>query len=177
MILFHAKIHFFAKLSVSLLPLLGLFMKYLLLSSVLTVVFLCTCRKNVTTADAMHSDSIQAPQTEVHETRQKVQSELVASKSDSIERAITPEMAYEGVNNYCHREYDWSVAEGNPSIMSVTMGEETESEYKVVFRSYTGAFVYFYVEKASGRTRMVEYEPRLDAENEAGTINLYDYLK
>ena len=24
--------------------------------------------------------------------------------------AITAEMAYEGVNNYCHREYDWSAA-------------------------------------------------------------------
>ena len=52
---------------------------------------------------------------------------------------ITAEMAYEGVNNYCHQEYDWSVAKDNPDIMYVQMGEETDSTYQVVFRSYTGA--------------------------------------
>ena len=90
---------------------------------------------------------------------------------------ITAEMAYEGVNNYCHSTYDWSVAEENPSIMYVTMGEETETEYQVIFRSYTGAFVYFYVDKASGTTRMVESVPSLDVEEETGTINLSDYLE
>ena len=90
---------------------------------------------------------------------------------------ITAEMAYEGVNNYCHSEYDWSAAEGNPDMMYVTMGEETETEYKVIFRSYTGALVYFYVDKATGKTRMVEYVPALDKENEVGTLNLSDYLK
>jgi len=90
---------------------------------------------------------------------------------------ITAEMAYEGVNNYCHSEYDWSVAQGNPDMMYVTMGEETEAEYQVIFRSYTGALVYFYVDKATGKTRMVEYVPALDAENEAGTLDLSDYLE
>lgn len=68
-------------------------------------------------------------------------------------------MAYEGINNYCHSTYDWSVAkdnEVNPDIMYLTMGEETDSTFEVVFRSYTGAFVYFYVNKTSGTTRMVE---------------------
>ena len=56
------------------------------------------------------------------------------------------------------------------------MGEETDSAYQVVFRSYTGAFVNFYVDKASGTTRMEEYVPTLDVRNEAGTIDLFDYL-
>ena len=106
------------------------------------------------------------------------------SKTDSAQPApITAEMAYEGVNNYCHSEYDWSIVEKGDTtstdapIMSVEMGEETEKEYKVVFRSYTGALVYFYVEKASGKTRMVESVPALNVENEAGTINLMDYLE
>ena len=114
---------------------------------------------------------------------------------------ITAEMAYEGVNNYCHSAYDWSMAkdnrrqteshpslledgrgakeegEANPSIMYVQMGEETDSAYQVVFRSYTGAFVNFYVDKASGTTRMEEYVPTLDVINDAGTIDLFDYLK
>lgn len=46
-------------------------------------------------------------------------------------------MALKGVSNYCHSAYDWSAAEDNPSIMYVEMGEETDSAYQVVFRSYT----------------------------------------
>ena len=89
---------------------------------------------------------------------------------------ISAEMAYKGVSNYCHSAYDWSAAKDNPSIMGIEMGEESDSAYHVVFRSYTGAQVNFYVDKASGTTRMVEYVPTLDIEEEAGTINLFDYL-
>ena len=89
---------------------------------------------------------------------------------------ITAEMAYEGVSNYCHSAYDWSIAEDNPDIMTLEMGEETDSVYQVVFRSYTGTLVYFNVDKASGSTRMVEYVPNLDIQNDAGTINIFDYF-
>ena len=90
---------------------------------------------------------------------------------------ITAEMALEGVNNYCHSEYDWSMAKDNPDIMGVEMGEETDSTFQVVFRSYTGAFVNFYVDKTSGTTRMEEYVPTLDVRSDAGTIELFDYLE
>lgn len=89
---------------------------------------------------------------------------------------ITAEMAYEGVSNYCHSQYDWSVAEDNPSMMSVTMGEETPTEYEVVFRSYTGALVHFYVDKTTGQTRLVESVPALGIDSVAGTIDLHDYM-
>ena len=99
------------------------------------------------------------------------------SKTDVIQSPrVTAEMAYEGVNKYCHSEYDWSVAQENPSMMSVTMGEETETEYQVIFRSYTGAWVYFFVDKASGKTRMVETVSALDVDSVVGTIDLFDYL-
>jgi hypothetical protein len=100
------------------------------------------------------------------------------SKADlTQESSITAEMAYEGVSNYCHSEYDWSVAKEDSSIMYVQMGEETDSVYQVIFRSYTGAFVNFYVDKTSGTTRMEEYVPTLDVKSEAGTINILDYLE
>lgn len=102
---------------------------------------------------------------------------LLSCETNASKNVITAEMALEGVSNYCHNEYDWSAAEENPAIMSVTMGEESDSAYQVVFRSYTGAFVYFYVNKESGSTRMEEYVPSLDIKSEAGTIDLYDYLK
>ena len=102
---------------------------------------------------------------------------LLSCSTNVSKNEITAEMALEGVSNYCHNEYDWSVAEENPNIMSVTMGEESDSAYQVVFRSYTGAFVYFYVDKESGSTRMEEYVPSLDIKSDAGTIDLHDYLK
>ena len=100
------------------------------------------------------------------------------NKTDLTQHAdVTAAMAYEGVNNYCHSQYDWSRAEENPDVMYVAMGDSTESEYKVIFRSYTGAFVNFYVDKASGKTRMVESVPALDVDSVVGTINLFDYLE
>ena len=133
--------------------------KGIIIASAFIVLFLCSCRKNNTA------------QTELPQMQTEVQS------SNANDSKITKDMAYEGVNNYCHSEYDWSIAEENPSIMYVSMGEETESEYQVIFRSYTGAFVYFYVNKTSGSTKMVEYVPSLDVENEAGTIDLFDYIE
>ena len=68
------------------------------------------------------------------------------------------------------------MAKDNPDIMYVQMGEEKDSTYQVIFRSYTGTFVHFYVNKTSGTTRMVEKVPSLNVEEEAGAINLFDYL-
>lgn len=101
----------------------------------------------------------------------------VIEANNNSENKITEDMAYKGVNNYCHSEYDWSIAEDNPEIMYVTMGDESETEYKVIFRSYTSSFMYFYVDKSTGTTRIVEQVPGLEIEEEKGTINLYDYLK
>ena len=131
-------------------------MKHLFISSLLITLLLCSCNNGKTTDSQVESTNTP---------------EMNASAK------ITAEMAYEGVNNYCHSEYDWSIAKDNPSIMYVKMGEETETEYEVVFRSYTGAFVYFYVDKKNGATRMVEQVPNLDVKNEVGTIDLFEYLK
>ena len=129
-------------------------MKYIAFTFFFVALLLCSCNNNKVN-DTQSTD---------------VQTE------DTL-RTITEEMAYEGVNNYCHKEYDWGVAKDNPDIMYVQIGEETDSAYQVVFRSYTGAFVHFYVNKTSGTTKMVEKVPSLNVEEEAGTINLFDYLE
>ena len=128
--------------------------KYIVFSFLFLVLFLCSCRNNK--ADVAQSSDAQT--------------------EDTL-RTITADIAYKGINNYCHSAYDWSVAKGNPDIMYLTMGEETDSAYQVVFRSYTGAFVHFYVNKTSGATRMVEIVPSLNVEKESGTIDLFDYLE
>ncbi len=129
-------------------------MKYIVFIFVFVALFLCSCRNSKT--DVAQSSDVQT--------------------EDTL-RTITEDMAFEGVNNYCHKEYDWSVANDNPDIIYVKMGEETDSAYQVVFRSYTGAFVHFYVNKKSGTTRMVEKVPNLNVEEDAGTINLFDYIE
>ena len=129
-------------------------MKYIALTFVFFFFFLCSCHNNQAGA-SLPSDA----------------------QTEDTQRTITKETAFEGVNNYCHKEYDWSAAKDNPDIMCLQMGEETDSAYEVVFRSYTGAFVHFYVDKASGVVKMIEKVPTLNVEEEAGTINLFDYLK
>ena len=101
---------------------------------------------------------------------------LCSCSTNTSKNEITSEIAFEGVNNYCHNTYDWSVAEDNQPIMYIEMGEETDTTYQVVFRSYTGAFVYFYVNKTSGITKMEEYVPTLDIRDEVGSINIFDYI-
>ena len=101
---------------------------------------------------------------------------LCACRPNAPKGRITAETAYEGVNNYCHSTYDWSSAQTDSVTMYVTMGEETDSVYQVLFRSYTGALVYFYVNKESGSTKIVEHVPALGVTNEAGAIDLFDYI-
>ena len=151
----------------------------ILLSSVIIVLFLCSCRKNNTNQVQPNS------QKEVQDTQRTTldplnidgtkQREEIDSSYTSYYK-LTKEMAYEGVNNYCHNTFDWSVAEENPSIMYITMGEDNDSEYQIIFRSYTGTFINFYVDKTSGSTRMIEYVPTLDIKNEIGVINIFDYI-
>ena len=134
-------------------------MKYFSFTFVFVALFICSCRNNQTgmtqSSDAQTEDA----------------------QTENTLRSITADMAYEGINNYCHKEYDWSVAKDYPEMMYVQMGEETETEYQVVFRSYTGALVHFYVNKTTGTTRIVEKVPSLNVEQDAGTINLLDYLE
>ena len=128
--------------------------KYMAFLVVFGALFFCSCRNG--SADVAQSSDVQT--------------------EDTL-KTITEAMAYEGVSNYCHREYDWSLAKDNPAIMSLQMGEETDSTYQVVFRSYTGAFVHFYVDKTTGSIKIVEKVPSLNIEEEAGNMNLFDYLE
>ena len=102
---------------------------------------------------------------------------LCCCHSGPSERAVTADMAFSGVSHYCHQEYGWDASAGDSSAMSLSMGEETDSTYQVVFRSYTGAYVYFYVNKSGGVTRLEEYVPALDLTSPAGTIDLFDHLE
>lgn len=111
-----------------------------------------------------------------HSPAPAVVSTVTPESTAAREQTITEDMAYEGVNNYCHKMYDWSIAEELPEIMYVVRYDETDSEYVVMFRSYTGAHEYFYVDKTTGMTRMTFRDYGLNDEEDRGTMNLWDYL-
>ena len=136
-------------------------LKYIAFTFVFLVLFLCSCRNNKAANEREQSeacfDSAEREQWSVAKDNRH-QTEGHPSKLEDGRGA---------------KEED----EVNPDIMYLTMGEETDSTYQVVFRSYTGAFVHFYVNKTSGTTRMVEKVPSLNVEEDAGTIELFDYLE
>ena len=129
-------------------------MKHIAFSFILIAMLFCSCGSN-----GRSSESRQA----------RLDSRVVTDEGEAntTKSEITAEMAYEGVSNYCHKTYDWSMAKENPSIMYVQMGEETDTAYQVVFLSYTEAFVNFYVNKKSSTTRMAMLVRMTDILSEA----------
>ena len=114
-----------------------------------TALFLCSCHGSTQKSGS---------QTEVHDT----------VRTHTPKDTITADMAYYAVSKYCHDTYDWNVSKEHPGIMYLKKGEDTETEYLIIFRSYTAAHVYFYVNKKTGKTRIVEKAPYDDSE-EVGT--------
>lgn len=131
---------------------------FCLISIILVSMLLCACATNNNVAENVNN---------IEST----------SNNANAKEKITREIAYNGINNYCHQNFDWSIAKKNPDIMYVEMGEETDTEYEVIFRSYSGSFTYFYVNKSDGKTRIVEYVPALDIREESGIINIFDYIE
>ena len=60
--------------------------------------------------------------------------------------------------------------------MYVTKGNETDTDYEIIFRSYTGAFVYFDVNKENGNCSIIEENPITKEKEISGSISIYDYL-
>ena len=98
-----------------------------------------------------------------------------ASLSEEKE-PLTEEMAYNAIYNYIAKTHGWDNAPEDVSEYLET-AEATDDEYVIYHRSYTGAFTYYYVNKETGDTHIVDVVPALDIEeDEEGSINVYDYL-
>ena len=145
-----------------------------MIAVVTVVTMLPGCGAKDTPAD--HSPAPAVVSTVTPESTAAPESTVPPESTAAPEQTITEDMAYEGVNNYCHKMYDWSIAEELPDIMYVVRYDETDSEYVVMFRSYTGAHEYFSVDKTTGMTRMTFRDYGLNDEEDGGTMNLWDYL-
>ena len=88
---------------------------------VFLALFLCSCRNNKAANEREQSEAC-FDSAEREQSRPKVKAEVTASSNVQTEdtlRTITEDMAYEGINNYCHSAYDWSVSYISMSIRQV----------------------------------------------------------
>ena len=61
--------------------------------------------------------------------------------------------------------------------MTVITGRRRIGKTTLIKKAFTGIpFVYFFVDKETGSTRLTEVVPSLGIEEEAGTIQIRDYL-
>ena len=92
---------------------------------------------------------------------------------------LTEEDIFKAVDNYCHLKYDYTNFDNTDlgkDSNHIEKEEESENEYKFVFTSYTGSKVNFYINKLDGTTKITEYVPTLDIEEEVETINIQNYV-
>ncbi len=116
------------------------------------------------------------------EKMKKVEDEAEANDQDvdSVNDAITDEQALSAIKNYCHfTNPDLEAIEKAgeyPVYWEVVSGED--NEIVVLFRSYTGAEVRYYIDPASGDTYVTEFVSGITPEEERTdeNFNVKDYL-
>ncbi|MBR4162108.1 MAG: hypothetical protein IKR11_01215 [Solobacterium sp.] len=105
---------------------------------------------------------------------------LLACNTKNQKDALTKEQALEAVKNYCF--------ETNPELKNLTDSETTtiywdatvneDQKIVVLYRSYTGAEIRFYIDPVSGETYTTELVPGIiDEEKRTDeNLNVRDYL-
>ena len=97
------------------------------------------------------------------------------------EKIVTDEQAVTAIREYCHVN--------NPDLEDIENAGEypvywdvesaTDQEIVVLFRSYTGAQIRYYIDRISGNTYVTEYVPGITDEEERTDeeFSVWDYLK
>ena len=103
------------------------------------------------------------------------------SVAEDPDAPITEEQALSAVKNYCHIN--------NPDLSDIEKeGEytvyweiesEDDDEIVVIFRSYTGALIRYYIEPVSGDTYVTEYVPGITSEEQKTDeqFNIRNYVE
>jgi len=109
-----------------------------------------------------------------------LKSNMVTSPPENTVEKITDEEAVLGVEQYCYEAFP-DLKEGlDAGTYSVSWSVETSENEKavVLFYSYTGSELRFYIDRASGETYVTEYMPGLSsAEEDTGvTFDIKDYI-
>lgn len=105
-----------------------------------------------------------------------------ACGTENIEtdRKLTDEEALAAIRNYCcinNPDLEEIVNAGEyPAYWEIASGDE--EEVTVLFRSYTGALVRYYIDRTSGNTTVTEFVPGITPEEQptGESFNARDYF-
>lgn len=105
---------------------------------------------------------------------------LISEEPEDVSRRITAEQALVAVENYCYLQ--------DPSLKDIVndggytvywdVQSETEKEIVVLFRSYTGALIRYYIDPAVGSTYVTQFVSGItDGEERSGEIfDIREYM-
>lgn len=98
---------------------------------------------------------------------------------DDVVEQISDEQGVEAIRNYCctiNPDLESIKTEGFPVYWEIISSDNRE--IVVLFRSYTGAQVRYYIDRATGITTITEFVPGImDEEKSTGeSINVRDYI-
>ena len=101
------------------------------------------------------------------------------AESEKREETLTDEQALAAIRNYCilaNPDLEETAASGEAPVYW-EIASSDEQQIVVLFRSYTGAQIRYYVDPVSGETYVTEFVPGITAEEErtAESLNVRDY--
>lgn len=103
-----------------------------------------------------------------------------ASDSKHTAEKISDDEALSAIRNYCYDQ--------NPELEKIEKAGEypvywevissDDNEIVILFRSYTGAEIRYYIDRASGDTYVTEFAPGISSEEERTdeSLNVRDYI-
>lgn len=118
-------------------------------------------------------------QKEENKSEKDVQTEE-ASYDNSTAEKINDDEALSAIRTYCYEQ--------NPELEKIEKAGEypvywevissDDSEIVILFRSYTGAEIRYYIDRASGDTYVTEFAPGISSEEERTdeSFNIKDYV-
>ncbi|MBR0440316.1 MAG: hypothetical protein IJK25_00110 [Firmicutes bacterium] len=142
-------------------------------------------KEPIETVAATEASAAETP-TEAHaaeETAITTEAEAAAPAENSentvteASGAITQDQAMDAVLNYFKADFpDYEIDSEHGEYWEVVTGDN--GEIKVIHKSYTGAFNFYYVDPATGETYVTELVPGIiDEEQKTGeTFNVNDYM-
>ena len=162
--------------------------KNLLLPVVLCTAMLMTACSGQTPAESsVEKEPIEtvtateAPAAEETATTTEAEAAAPAENSENTvpeaSGAITQDQAMDAVLNYFKADFpDYEIDSEHGEYWEIEPGDN--GEIKVIHKSYTGAFNFYYVDSATGETYVTELVPGIiDEEQKTGeTFNVNDYM-
>ena len=100
--------------------------------------------------------------------------------SNNVAEIISDEQAVNAIRNYCctlNPDLESIAAEEYPVYWEIVSSDD--SEIVVLYRSYTGAQVRYYIDRTTGSTNVTEFVPAImdDEEPADESFNVRDYFQ